>query len=78
MTSRPHVFLVRSSDDRLLGAALIGSPAVNGVELTPRGLQVRAADFGTFTRELAGLAGSRAQARQLLLPTSRWKTSSPI
>ena len=54
MTSRPHVFLVRSSDDRLLGAALIGRPAVNGVELTPRGLQVRAADFGAFTRELAG------------------------
>ena len=26
MTSRPHVFLVRSSDDRRLGAALIGRP----------------------------------------------------
>jgi ABC-2 type transport system ATP-binding protein len=55
MTSRPHVFLVRSSDDRRLGAALIGSPAVSGVELTPRGLQVRAADYGTFTRQIAGL-----------------------
>jgi ABC-2 type transport system ATP-binding protein len=56
MTSRPHVFLVRSSDDRLLGSALIGRPAVAGVELTRGGLQVRASDYGTFSRELAGLA----------------------
>jgi ABC-2 type transport system ATP-binding protein len=56
MTSRPHVFLVRSSDDRLLGSALIGRPAVAGVELTHGGLQVRASDYGTFSRELAGLA----------------------
>ena len=42
MTSRPHVFLVRTSDDRRLGASLIGRPAVTGVELTGRGLQVRA------------------------------------
>ena len=56
MTSRPHVFLVRSSDDRLLGSALIGRPAVAGVELTRGGLQVRASDYGTFSRELAGVA----------------------
>ena len=55
MTSRPHVFLVRTSADRALGAALIGRPAVTGVELTPRGLQVRTSDFGTFSRELAAL-----------------------
>ncbi len=59
MTSRPHVFFVRSSDDRLLGSALIGRPAVSGVELTPRGLQVRAGDYGAFTRELAGLSRDR-------------------
>jgi ABC-2 type transport system ATP-binding protein len=68
MTSRPHVFLVRSSDDRLLGAALIGSPAVNGVELTPRGLQVRAADYGTFTRQLAGLTRQEGIRLRELLP----------
>ena len=56
MTNRPHVFLVRSSDDRALGAALIGRPAVSGVELTAHGLQVRASDYGTFTRELAGIS----------------------
>src|SRR5260221_10904454 len=55
MTSRPHVFLVRTSADRALGAALISCPAVTGVELTPRGLQVRTSDFGAFARELAGL-----------------------
>jgi len=55
MTSRPHVFLVRTSADRALGALLIGRPAVTGVELTPRGLQVRTSDFGSFSREIAAL-----------------------
>jgi ABC-2 type transport system ATP-binding protein len=55
MTNRPHVFLVKSSDDRALGAALIGRPAVSAVELTAHGLQVRASDYGTFTREIAGI-----------------------
>jgi ABC-2 type transport system ATP-binding protein len=68
MTSRPHVFLVRSSDDRLLGSALIGRPAVTGVELTAGGLQVRASDFGAFSRELAGLARDRSIRLRELLP----------
>ncbi len=63
MTSRPHVFLVRTSDDRLLGATLIGRPAVSGVAVTPKGLQVRASDYGTFTREIAVL--SREQGIRL-------------
>jgi ABC-2 type transport system ATP-binding protein len=68
MTSRPHVFLVRTSDDRRLGATLIGRPAVSGVEVTGRGLQVRASDYGAFSREVATL--SRAQGIRLreLLP----------
>jgi ABC-2 type transport system ATP-binding protein len=68
MTNRPHVFLVRSSDDRALGAALIGRPAVSGVELTAHGLQVRAADYGTFTRELAGLSRDRGIRLTQVLP----------
>jgi len=69
MTSRPHVFLVRSSADRALGAALIGRPAVTGVELTPRGLQVRTADFGTFARELAGLCRDSGIRLREVLPS---------
>jgi ABC-2 type transport system ATP-binding protein len=68
MTSRPHVFLLRTSDDRLLGSALIGSPAVTGVELTGGGLQVRASDYGTFSRELAGLARAQGIRLRELLP----------
>jgi ABC-2 type transport system ATP-binding protein len=68
MTSRPHVFLVRTSDDRLLGSALIGRPAVTGVELTQGGLQVRASDYGTFSRELAALARDQGVRLREVLP----------
>ena len=68
MTSRPHVFLVRTSDDRMLGSALIGSPAVTGVELTRGGLQVRASDYGRFSRELAAVARDRDIRLRELLP----------
>jgi ABC-2 type transport system ATP-binding protein len=67
MTSRPHVFLVRTSDDRRLGAALIGRPAVSGVEMSARGLQVKASDYGAFSREIAGLTREHGiQLRELL------------
>jgi len=56
MTSRPHVFTVRSSDDRLLGGTLLGRPAVTAVELTRAGLQVRTSDYGAFCRDIAVLA----------------------
>jgi energy-coupling factor transporter ATP-binding protein EcfA2 len=56
MTSRPHVFTVRSSDDRLLGGALIARPAVTAVELGRAGLQVRTSDYGAFCRDIAMLA----------------------
>jgi ABC-2 type transport system ATP-binding protein len=68
MTSRPHVFVVRSGDDRRLGAALIGRPAVNGVELTPKGLQVRASDYGAFSADIAGLARDEGIRLRELLP----------
>jgi ABC-2 type transport system ATP-binding protein len=68
MTSRPHVFLVRTSDDRLLGSALIGRPAVAGVELTRGGLQIRASDYGTFSRELAALARDNGVRLREVLP----------
>jgi ABC-2 type transport system ATP-binding protein len=68
MTSRPHMFTVRSSDDRLLGATLIGRPAVSGVEVTANGLQVRASDYGTFCREIAALARDHDVRLLELLP----------
>jgi ABC-2 type transport system ATP-binding protein len=68
MTSRPHVFLVRTSDDRQLGSALIGSQAVTGVELTGRGLQVRASDYGRFSREIATVARDNGIRLRELLP----------
>jgi ABC-2 type transport system ATP-binding protein len=68
MTSRPHVFLVRTSDDRRLGAALIGRPAVTGVELKGNGLEVRAADYGAFSRELAALTRDEGIRLRELLP----------
>jgi len=69
MTSRPHVFVVRSGDDRRLGAALIGRPAVTGVELTSHGLRVQASDYGTFSREIAALTRDEGIRLRELLPT---------
>jgi len=67
MTNRPHVFLVSSSDDRALAAALMARQSVGAVELTPHGVQVRASDYGTFTREIAGLSRDhRIRLRQVL------------
>jgi ABC-2 type transport system ATP-binding protein len=69
MTSRPHVFTVRSSDDRLLGSTLIGRPAVTAVELTGTGLQVRTSDYGAFCRDIAVLARDRGVRLREVLPT---------
>jgi ABC-2 type transport system ATP-binding protein len=69
MTSRPHVFMVRSSDDRRLAATLIGRPAVTAVELTRNGLQVRACDFGAFCADIAVLTRDNGISLRELLPT---------
>ena len=69
MTNRPHVFLVRSSDDRRLAAALMADGSVGGVELGPTGLQVRAVDYGTFTRILPKLSREEGIRLQEVLPT---------
>ncbi|MFE3447700.1 ABC transporter ATP-binding protein [Nonomuraea sp. NPDC059194] len=49
MTDRPHLFRIRSSDDRKLAAALIVDRSAAGVTLTPNGLEVQAAEFRRFT-----------------------------
>jgi ABC-2 type transport system ATP-binding protein len=49
MTDRPHVFVVRSGDDRKLAAAVIADGSARSVQLTDAGLQVEAVDFRRFT-----------------------------
>jgi ABC-2 type transport system ATP-binding protein len=69
MTSRPHVFNIRSSDDRRLAAVLVGRPYTNAVELTGKGLQVRTSDFGAFCAQIAVLTRDHGIALRELLPT---------
>jgi ABC-2 type transport system ATP-binding protein len=69
MTNRPHVFTVRSSDDRALAVALIAEPSVRAVELDDAlGLTVRAGDYGTFTQRLPLVARDTGIRVRRLLP----------
>ncbi|MEU8380349.1 ABC transporter ATP-binding protein [Streptosporangium sp. NPDC048865] len=56
MTDRPHLFRVRSSDDRRLASALIADASSGSVSLTGAGLEVHAVDFRRFTRLLPRVA----------------------
>ncbi|SIN19799.1 ABC transporter ATP-binding protein [Micromonospora cremea] len=69
MTNRPHVFAVRSTDDRALAVALIAEPSVSGVELDRTGLTVRAGDYGAFTRALPRIALTRGIRVRQLVPS---------
>jgi len=69
MTSRPHVFTVRSADDRRPAGSLIGKPAVTAVELTGTGLQVRTSDYGAFCRDIAVLARDNGIRLREVQPT---------
>ena len=70
MTHRPHVFTIRSTDDRRLAVALMGQESVSGVEVDGKlGLTVRASDYGTFTRALPKLALGEGIRVERLLPT---------
>ncbi|WP_458087211.1 ABC transporter ATP-binding protein [Streptomyces malaysiensis] len=69
MTDRPHRYLVRSSDDRALAAALIADPSTTGIEVDAStgvdgGLHIQAVDFGRFTELLPRVA--RDQGIRLL------------
>jgi len=69
MTSRPHVFRLKTSDDRRLAAALVSRDYTHAVELTSKGLQVRTSDFGAFCEQIAGLARDENIRLTELLPT---------
>jgi ABC-2 type transport system ATP-binding protein len=64
MTSRPHQYLVRSSDNRALASALIADASTAGIEFDPAedALRVQAVDFYRFTElvpRVARAAGIR-------------------
>ncbi|MGE5596840.1 MAG: ABC transporter ATP-binding protein [Hyphomicrobiales bacterium] len=69
MTDRPHTFTVRSADDRRLATALVGDPAVFGVELAGEALTVKTADFGAFTLAIARVARDAGVTLYEVLPT---------
>lgn len=70
MTDRPHRFVLRSSDDRALAAALLADPSVRGVRLRPEGgLELEAADFGRFTETLPRTARDRGLRLLEVTPT---------
>jgi ABC-2 type transport system ATP-binding protein len=58
MTDRPHTFVLRSSDDRRLAAALFADPSVAGAELSDAGLTVRTEDRSAFAHALPKVARS--------------------
>ncbi|MEV0260452.1 ABC transporter ATP-binding protein [Streptomyces sp. NPDC050617] len=62
MTDRPHRYVVRSSDDRALAAALIADPSTAGIEvdLGEGALHIQAVDFARFTEFLPRVARDRS------------------
>ncbi|MBC6458569.1 ABC transporter ATP-binding protein [Actinomadura sp. HBU206391] len=56
MTDRPHVFVVRSADDRRLASAIIADGSARSVQLGEGVLRVEAVDFRRFTWLLPQLA----------------------
>ncbi|MFA1543898.1 ABC transporter ATP-binding protein [Actinomadura monticuli] len=56
MTDRPHIFLVRSSDDRRLAASIIADGSARSVQLTDKGVRIEAVDFQRFTLLLPQVA----------------------
>ncbi|OLB73641.1 MAG: ABC transporter [Actinobacteria bacterium 13_2_20CM_2_71_6] len=69
MTHRPHVFAIRSTDDRRLAVALVAETSVAGLDLGKAGLTVRAGDYGAFTRALPKIALREGVRVRQLIPS---------
>ena len=69
MTDRPHVFTLRSSDDRRLASALLAQPFVFSVDLDAARLAVRTSDRGAFARSLPSIARDNRIRLHEVLPT---------
>jgi ABC-2 type transport system ATP-binding protein len=69
MTDRPHTFVLRSSDDRRLAAALFADPSVAGAELSAAGLTVRTEERSAFAHALPKVARSVGVTLREVRPT---------
>ena len=71
MTDRPHRYVVRSSDDRVLASALIADASATAVELDPHSQQllVQAADFERFAFLLPRIAHDAGVRLYEVLPS---------
>jgi ABC-2 type transport system ATP-binding protein len=69
MTDAPHVFVLRTSDDRRLASALVGHDSVVGVELHDGLLTVRTSQLGAFARAAPVIARDADVSIRELKPT---------
>jgi ABC-2 type transport system ATP-binding protein len=69
MTDAPHTFVLRTSDDRRLAAALVADASVVGVELGNGQLTVRTSQLGAFARAAPVIARDRSVSILELKPT---------
>jgi ABC-2 type transport system ATP-binding protein len=69
MTHRPHVFAIRSTNDRRLAVALMAEDSVAGLDVGRAGLTVRAGDYGAFTRALPKIALREGVRVRQLIPS---------
>jgi ABC-2 type transport system ATP-binding protein len=69
MSDRPHTFIVRANDNRKLAAHLMGQEHVQGVSITSEALEVRCADFATFSQTVAHVVQEAGVTLYELRPT---------
>jgi len=69
MTDAPHTFVLRTSDDRRLAAALVAHESVVGVEVGNELLTVRTSQLGAFSRAAPVIARDAAVSILELKPT---------
>jgi ABC-2 type transport system ATP-binding protein len=70
MTDRPNRFVLRTADDRLMAAVLLGDASVRGARLRPEGgIELEASDFGRFSEVLPRLAREHGVRLHEVSPT---------
>ncbi|MDP6482006.1 MAG: ABC transporter ATP-binding protein [Acidimicrobiales bacterium] len=68
ITSRPHAFTIRSSNNRALAAALVDQPYIAHISFDSDVMEVQTTDFGAFTETIAPLIQSTGVVLQELQP----------